>query len=254
MRITNPAFNYDQHGHRYSAYRRTDPRIAAYVHEALGDAKTVLNVGAGAGSYEPEDRYVVAIEPSAVMRLQRLRQGKAPAIIGKADSLPFDGNAFDASMAMVTVHHWPDVRRGLQELRRVTKDRVIVMTADPDALDLYWTKEYFPELIEVERQRYPKIEVIKEALGNNCQVISIPVHLDCVDGFQEAFYGRPEAFLEKEVRQAQSAWGFLDSGMEDVLVKRLADDLASGVWDEKYSHYRTQPTFTGCIMLIVGMP
>lgn len=252
MQIKNPAFNYDKHCQQYSGYRQTDPRIAAYVYDALADAKTILNVGAGAGSYEPADKYVVAVEPSAVMRAQRIINGKTPAIIGTADALPFDDNAFDASIAMVTVHHWQDIHKGLKELRRVTKNQILIMTFDPDALDNFWNAHYFPELIEIEKARYPTLDLIVNALGGNCEVKSIPIPLDCVDGFQEAFYGRPEAFLEKEIRKAQSAWSFLEDGMEDILVLRLSDDLASGEWDKKYGHYRTQPTFTCALKLIVA--
>lgn len=254
INIENPAFDYDKHGQKYSGYRQTDPRIAAYVEKTLNDAVTVLNVGAGAGSYEPEDKYVVAVEPSAVMRSQREKNGKAPAIIGTADHLPFDDNAFDASMAMVTVHHWPDIAAGLKELRRVTKGVVVIMTFDPDALNDFWNANYFPELIEVERQRYPKLDAITSALGGNCEIQKIPIPLDCIDGFQEAFYGRPEAFLEKEVRKSQSAWGFLPEGVEDKLVKNLADELQSGEWDRKYGQYRTMPFFTCALRLIIARP
>lgn len=253
VNIKYPAFNYDKLGQMYSGYRRTDPRIAAYVSRALGDAKTILNVGAGAGSYEPADRYVVAVEPSAVMRSQRANNNKVPAIRASAGELPFDDDAFDASMAMVTVHHWPDMRKGLQELRRVTKDRVVVMTFDPDALDNFWNAQYFPELIAVEKARYPKIDFIKECLGGSCEVIEVPVPFDCTDGFQEAFYGRPEAFMEKGVRQSQSAWGFLPEGMEEELVQRLAGELASGAWDKKYGHFRTQAEFVCALRLIVSV-
>jgi len=254
MKIENPAFDYDTHGQKYSGYRQTDPRIAEYVTKALADAKTILNVGAGAGSYEPTDRYVVAVEPSVVMRAQRIKNGKTPAINAKADHLPFDDNAFDASMAMVTVHHWPDINKGLKELRRVTKNQVVIMTFDPARLDNFWNATYFPELIEVEKARYPTIDLIKTSLGGTCEVVPIPIPLDCVDGFQEAFYGRPEAFLEKEVRLSQSAWGFLPAGLEDKLVKTLADDLKSGEWDKKYGHFRTAPTFTCALRLIVSRP
>lgn len=254
MKISNPAFNYDALGQTYSGHRRTDPRIAAYVHTALGNAKTILNVGAGAGSYEPEDRYVVAVEPSSVMRAQRKANGKVPAFIGTADNLPFDDDSFDASMAMVTIHHWPDIRKGLQELRRVTIGQVLIMTFDPDALDSFWNAQYFPELIEVEKARYPTIDFITDALGGNCAVQPIPIPLDCVDGFQEAFYGRPEAFLEKEVRLSQSAWGFLEDDIQEKLIKRLADDLASGAWDKQYGHFRTQPFFTCALRLIIAKP
>lgn len=252
MKISNPAFDYDKLGQKYSGHRQTDPRIAQYVHTALADAKTVLNVGAGAGSYEPTDKYVVAVEPSVVMRSQRMRNGRVPAINAKADHLPFDDNAFDASMAMVTVHHWPDMDKGLKELRRVTRNQVLVMTFDPDELDNFWNAHYFPELIAVEKARYPTIDFIKNSLGGNCEVIPIPIPLDCVDGFQEAFYGRPEAFLEKEVRLSQSAWGFLPGGVEERLVQSLKDDLESGEWDRKYGHFRTQPDFTCALRLVVS--
>lgn len=254
MKIENPAFDYDTHGQKYSGYRQTDPGIAEYVTKALADAKTILNVGAGAGSYEPTDRYVVAVEPSVVMRRQRIKNGKTPAINAKADYLPFDDNSFDASMAMVTVHHWPDINKGLKELRRVTKNQVVIMTFDPTCLDNFWNATYFPELIEVEKARYPTIDLIKASLGGTCEVVPIPIPLDCVDGFQEAFYGRPEAFLEKEVRLSQSAWGFLPAGLEDKLVKALADDLKSGEWDRKYGHFRSAPTFTCALRLIVSHP
>jgi SAM-dependent methyltransferase len=254
MDIKDPSFDYDKYGQHYSGYRQTDPRIAAYINRALGHAKTVLNVGAGSGSYEPTDRYVVAVEPSASMRTERLQNGRSPAIIGKADALPFDDNAFDASMAMVTVHHWPDVSAGLRELRRVTREQVIVMTFDPDSLHLFWNAHYFPELIAIERARYPPIDTIVNALGGSCEVVAVPVPLDCTDGFQEAFYGRPEAFLKKEVRQAQSAWGFLRPGLEDEYVRSLGADLASGAWDRRYGHFRTQPFFTCALRLVIARP
>lgn len=252
MKIENPAFNYDKLGQKYSGHRQTEPKIAEYVNKALGNAKTVLNVGAGAGSYEPTDRYVVAVEPSLVMRQQRLANNKIPAINAKGDTLPFDDNSFDATMAMVTIHHWPDMDKGLKELRRVTKEQVIIMTFDPDALDNFWNVHYFPELIAVEKARYPTIEFIKNSLGGNCEVVEVPIPLNCVDGFQEAFYGRPEAFLEKEVRLSQSAWGFLSEEVQDRLVKALEDDLNSGEWDRKYGHFRTEPLFTCALRLIIS--
>lgn len=254
MYIENPAFDYDKLGQKYSGYRRTDPRIAARVHEVLRGARTLLNVGAGAGSYEPDDMYVVAVEPSAVMRAQRLAHNKVPAVNAVAGDLPFDDGAFDASMAMVTVHHWPDMGKGLRELRRVTKHQVVVMTFDPAHLDDFWNAYYFPEVIAVEKARYPSVDFIRKSLGGQSEVLAVPIPLDCVDGFQEAFYGRPEAFLHKDVRLSQSAWGFLDDGLEDVLVKRLADDLATGEWDKKYGYLRTQQTFTCALRLIVARP
>jgi SAM-dependent methyltransferase len=254
MKITNPAFNYDEHGKQYSGQRKTEPAIAAYINRALGDAETVLNVGAGAGSYEPDDRCVIAVEPSSAMRAQRIQNGKSPAIIASGDSLPFDNQSFDAVTAFVTVHHWPDMTKGLQELRRVSRGPVIVMTFDPDALDRFWNAEYFPEVIDVEKQRYPTIQFIVDALGGNCEVWEIPVPLDCADGFQEAFYGRPEAFLHSEVRKAQSAWGFISAEQQENIVKRLAEDLLSGEWDRKYGHYREEPFFTCALRLVIANP
>jgi len=251
INLENPAFDYDKLGQNYSSYRQTDPGIAEYVNNALGDAKTVLNVGAGAGSYEPNDRYVIAVEPSLVMRKQRIKNDLFPAINARGDELPFDDNSFDATMAMITIHHWPDIDKGLKELRRVTKDQVIIMTFDPDKLDNFWNADYFPELIAVEKARYPTIEFIKKSLGGTSEVVPIPIPLNCVDGFQEAFYGRPEAFLEKEVRLSQSAWGFLSDEVQNALVKRLKDDLKSGEWDRKYGHFRSEPTFTCALRMII---
>ena len=252
MKMDNPAFNYDKHGQQYSAHRQTDPRIAAHVFQALEDANTILNVGAGAGSYEPPNKYVVAVEPSSMMRQQRIAKGKVPAINARAEDLPFDDNAFDAAMATVTIHHWLDMEKGLKELQRVSKKKVVIMTFDPACLDDFWNAAYFPELIAVEKKRYPSNDFVIDCLGGQCEVISIPIPWDCVDGFQEAFYGRPEAFLDKDVRLNQSAWGFLEVGMEDKLVKRLADDLASGEWDKKYGKYRTLKEFTCALKLIVA--
>jgi SAM-dependent methyltransferase len=252
MKITNPAFDYDRFGHKYSGHRKTDPRIAQYVHSALNGAKTVLNIGAGAGSYEPSDAFVMAVEPSSVMRAQRLAKGISPAINAKADSLPFDDKSFDASMAMVTVHHWPDIAKGLTEMRRVTKGECVILTFDPEALDLFWNAHYFPELIAVEKARYPKISHLKACLGPNTEVLEIPIPLDCLDGFQEAYYGRPEAFLENSVRDAQSAWGFLDAATQNTLVKRLADDLETGAWDAKFGHFRSMQSFTCALRLLVA--
>ncbi len=254
IEITNPAFDYDKFGQQYSTIRQTDERIAEYVLDELRDAHTILNVGAGAGSYEPANRYVVAVEPSPAMRKQRLANKKVPAINAKADELPFDDMAFDASMAMVTVHHWPDIDKGLKELRRVTKQQVVVMTFDPDALDSFWNAVYFPELIAVEKARYPTIDFIRNSLGGNCKVIPIPIPFDCKDGFQEAFYGRPEAFLDEKVRLSQSAWGFVSKDQQHEMVERLRADLESGEWDRKYGRYRTEPTFTCALRLVVAMP
>jgi len=244
-------FDYEAHGSGYAVRRRTDPAIAAHVRAGLGGARTVLNVGAGSGSYEPEGLYVVAVEPSAAMRAQRPAH-LGPAINARAEELPFDDDAFDAAMAMVTVHQWTDSVRGLGEMRRVTRGPVAVLTFDGTALDQFWLAEYAPELMSAERRRYPKIESICDALaGRHAEITSIPIPLDCVDGFTEAYYGRPEAFLEPAVRRSQSAWGFVEADAEERAVRRLREDLSSGAWDERYGALRTQPYFVGSLRLVV---
>lgn len=245
-------FDYERFGRRYSAHRRTDPRIAALVQGHLGSARTVLNVGAGAGSYEPADRAVVAVEPSAQMRSQR-PAGLGPAIEARAEELPFGDHAFDASMATVTIHQWSDPVAGLTEMRRVTSGPVVVLTFDGDELDQFWLARYAPELIEAERRRYPAIDTVRSVLGE-ASVETVPVPLDCSDGFTEAYYGRPERFLDDEVRRSQSAWGFVDAQTESRSVERLARDIASGEWDRHHGHLRDQERYLGSLRLVVGRP
>jgi SAM-dependent methyltransferase len=246
-------FDYEAGGSGYAARRRTDPRIAALVHAALGDAVTVVNVGAGAGSYEPEDRDVTAVEPSASMRGQRPAH-LAPAIDAVAEDLPFADDSFDAAMASVTVHQWPDADQGLRELRRVSRGPVVILTFDGDALKKFWLAEYAPELIAAERLRFPAISRIQAVLGGISVVTAVPVPIDCVDGFTEAYYARPEQFLDPAVRQSQSAWGFVDSAVADRYVARLRDDLESGVWDRRFGALRSMPEFAGSLRLISARP
>jgi SAM-dependent methyltransferase len=243
--------DYAKHGVGYAAKRRTDPRIAARVLQALGDARTIVNVGAGTGSYEPADRHVIAIEPSAAMRAQR---GKhlAPAIHGVAEQLPLDDQSVDASMALVTIHQWRDLDKGLSELRRVTRGPIVVLTFDGEALDRYWLAHYATEMIAVERGRYPKIQKLCDALGRLTEVQVVPIPSDCIDGFTEAYYARPEAFLDDDVRRSQSAWSFVSEESQLRSVKALGDDLKSGAWDRKYGEWRTKPQFEGSLRLIVS--
>ena len=248
-----PKFDYDRLGQHYAGVHRADPRIAVLVNAALGSARTVLNVGAGAGSYEPADRYVLAVEPSATMRAQR-PAGAAPVLIGTAESLPFDDGAFDAAMAMLTVHHWPDRVRGLREMRRVAKGPVVVMTFDPDANTEFWLSDYAPEFVDIERKRYGDIRVITEALGGSCEILPVPVAADCSDGFQVAFYSRPEAFLDARVRASQSAWKFLPPGAEERIIGAIARDLESGEWERRYGHLRSRATIQCQLRLIVARP
>jgi SAM-dependent methyltransferase len=187
------------------------------------------------------------------MRAQRSR-GLLPAVDATAERLPFDDGAFDAAMAMVTIHQWSDLDRGLGEMRRVARGPVVILTFDGDALDRLWLAEYAPELVVAEARRMPTIDRILAALGGTATVAEIPIPLDCTDGFTEAFYGRPERFLEPAVRRAQSAWGFVAPGVEDRAVADLRSDLERGVWDARFGTLRTQPWFVGAVRLVVAMP
>jgi SAM-dependent methyltransferase len=244
--------DYERHGRTYAQHRRADPRIAARIHAALGDARTVLNVGAGSGSYEPSDRWVLAIEPSATMRAQR-PAGAAPAIVARAEALPLDDGAVDAAMACVTIHHWEPARAGLAELRRVARARVVVFTFELDGLPA-WQKDYLHEGLVRERPRFPAIDDIAAALGGRTRVERIPTPGDCLDGFFEAYWRRPEGLLDPKVRAAQSMWALLKPGMEQRIVERLAAALQSGAWDAEHGHLREQENFDGALRLVISEP
>ncbi len=243
--------DYEQQGAGYALQRRADPRIEALVHDALGEARSVVNVGAGTGSYEPTDRQVIAIEPSETMRAQRPPH-LSRAIDAVAENLPLADDSVDAGMATVTIHQWSDLQRGLAELRRVARGPVVILTFDGDALDRFWLAEYVPELIAAERRRYPAIESIRAALGGTSRVVPISVAIDCTDGFTEAYYARPERFLDPLVRKAQSAWSFVAPEIAEQRLARLASDLETGAWDERYADFRRRPVFESSLRLIVA--
>jgi hypothetical protein len=155
-------------------------------------------------------------------------------------------------MALVTVHQWPDLAKGLAELRRVTRGPIVILTFDGDALDRYWLADYAPEMLAVERRRYPPIATLVEGLGGACEVATLPIPIDCVDGFSEAFYARPEAFLDPAVRRSQSAWSFVPEDVQARIVQRLGAELASGEWDRKHGAWRTKPSFEGSLRGIVS--
>jgi hypothetical protein len=245
--------NYGVIGIGYTQYRRPDPYIAEFIWKALGSAKTVLNVGAGAGSYEPTDRDVTAVEPSASMRSQRPAHLPV-AIDATAERLPFSDNSFDASMATFTVHQWQNLVAGLREMRRVTSGPLLILTCDPAELECFWLHAYAPEVIAIEASRYPAIQAIKEALGGSVQIASVPIPLNCTDGFSEAYYGRPERLLEPGARLANSAWSFTSDSVGERFVDELRRDLNNGTWDTQYGKYRSQPFFNGSLRLIVALP
>jgi SAM-dependent methyltransferase len=221
--------SYDTIGVNYSDLRKPDPRIEAVIGRALGSAKTVLNVGAGAGSYEPADRHVTAIEPSAEMIRQR-GVSAAPAIQGHAEDLPFDDNSFDASMAILTVHHWADKAKGLKEMRRVTRDRVVVLTYDPLHRG-FWLTDYIPELVALDEAQMPRMAAYEDWLGP-VEISAVPVPHDCIDGFLYAYWRRPAAYLDPRIRAAMSSFWTLDTVTEGL--RRLATDLDNGAWAQRY--------------------
>ncbi|MCK2215659.1 class I SAM-dependent methyltransferase [Actinomadura sp. ATCC 31491] len=223
---------YDTIGATYTVTRRTEPRIAARIWAALGGARTVLNVGAGTGSYEPPDRDVTAVEPSALMRAQR-PECAARCVAASAESLPFEDGSFDAAMAVSTVHHWPDPVAGLREMRRVAR-RVVVFTFDGGAewwRERFWlTRDYLPEVAGL-LSGWPQLAVLADAIGARAE--PVPVPWDCADGFFEAHWRRPEVYLDERVRRGVSVWARLGPDVERRAVRDLRDDLASGRWAER---------------------
>jgi SAM-dependent methyltransferase len=223
---------YDSIGATYTVTRRTEPRIAEQVWAALGDARTVLNVGAGTGSYEPTGRDVTAVEPSAVMRAQR-PAGAAPCVAAAAESLPFEDQSFDVAMAFATIHHWQDPIAGLREMRRVAR-RVVVFTHDSSQAGWcrrFWlSRDYLPEVADLLAGR-PSLTDLAGAIGARMEPVLIP--WDCADGFFEAYWRRPEAYLDERVRRGVSVWTRVGPAAEQRAVRSLRDDLVSGRWAER---------------------
>jgi len=243
--------NYGAIGTGYANYRQPEPAIEALILSVLGDARRVLNVGAGAGSYEPTDREVVAVEPSESMRAQRPAH-LSRAIDATAESLPFEDGEFDAAMATFTVHQWSDLERGLREVRRVTTGPVAILTCDPLEVGAFWLSDFAPLVLSTELRRYPSISRMAEGLGGEVDVIEVPIPLNCRDGFNEAYYGRPEMLLENRARRACSAWSFVDAEVAAGYVEALRQSLADGSWDRKYGFLRRQPDYNGSLRLIVS--
>lgn len=220
---------YDTIGANYADCRQADTRIAKAVEDAIGSAKTVLNVGAGTGSYEPSERRLVAVEPSLEMIRQRASMA-AKAVQASADALPFEDGYFEASMAILTVHHWPDKEAGLREMRRVTEGRIVLLTFDPSQRP--WLTEYLPELASLDGARMPRMTHYKQWLGS-VEISPVPVPHDCSDGFLYAYWRRPEAYLDARIRSGSSSfWAIRDiqTGLQ-----RLRRDLESGEWERRYA-------------------
>lgn len=222
---------YDTIGLNYADLRRPDPRIAQRIEDALGDAQSVLNVGAGAGSYEPSGRRITAVEPSAKMIAQR-PPSDATVLQGSAEDLPFDDKSFDAAMAVLTIHHWSDKAKGVAEMRRVTRGKLVFLTYDPSFRD-FWLLEYFPALITLDEGQMPKMADYETWLGD-VSVSPVPIPHDCTDGFLAGYWRRPAAYLDERVRAAMSSFWALGD-VSDGLA-RLERDLTSGEWERRYGH------------------
>jgi SAM-dependent methyltransferase len=231
---------YNRMGINYSDFRRPDPRIEAVVWDALGDALSVVNVGAGAGSYEPPDREVIAVEPSPVMIAQRPPQA-APVLEGVAEALPLDDNSVDAAMGVLTIHHWRDLGAGLAEMRRVARRRIVLLTLEPDAIDEVWiVKDYFPAAGVLDHEVMPSTATLRTRLPG-ARIETVPGPRRCLDGFSLALWDRPELVLDPDARRAASIWHRMPAEDTERGLERLRAELDSGRWDEKYGHLRTQP-------------
>lgn len=223
---------YDTIGLGYSTGRQPDPRVAAAILGAIGDARSIVNVGAGSGSYEPENKRVVSVEPSVTMIRQRPKQSPLT-VQAKAEHLPFPDDAFDCALAVLTIHHWSPVREGLSEMRRVAR-KIVILLWDQEVWDLFWLFDYCPDLRRHDRQRAVAISTIAEALGS-CRVIAVPVPHDCLDGFHGAFWRRPAAYLDPEVRSRMSGFAQMPRHSYEPGLARLASDLADGTWQRKHA-------------------
>ncbi len=244
---------YDTIGHGYSRTRREDPRFRDRIHAALGDARTVVNVGAGSGGYEPRDRHVVAIEPSDVMAAQR-PPDLAPAIRASAGCIPLRDDSVDAAMAILSVHHWDQEREtGVRELRRVARDAVVILTFDGSISGAMWLMaDYLPEVVALDLQIFPSPSLLAEWLGGDVRIEKVPVPSDTPDWMLASFWAHPERVLDAGARAATS--GF--ARMPDAVVQRVAfevsRDLASGSWDDRYGHLRALEALDVGLRLIVA--
>ncbi|MGO9873709.1 MAG: class I SAM-dependent methyltransferase [Acidimicrobiia bacterium] len=243
---------YDQIGLSYTRTRRTDPRVAAQIYGAVGDARRIVNVGAGTGSYEPPDRMVVAVEPSPTMYRQR-PAGAAPVVRASAERLPFADRSFDAALAIFTVHHWTDTQRGLEELRRVAR-RQVVLSFDAVVEQNFWlVEEYFPEMaaLDAASTGYTSSEIARVLDVRSVEPVMVPA--DCIDGFAACFWNRPEAYTDPDVQAGISGLARLDHEVRARGTEHLRADLASGAWDARFASLRTLTQLdVGYRLLVAG--
>jgi SAM-dependent methyltransferase len=230
---------YEAIGHGYARTRREDPRLAAVIHEALGDAKTVVNVGAGAGSYEPRDRHVIAIEPSDVMAAQR-PPDRPPAIRATAGRLPLRDSSADAAMAILTIHHWDhEQERGVHELRRVARDAVVILTYDPQVSGQMWLMaDYLPEVAELDLEIFPGTDQLAAWLGGRTEIHAVEIPRDTPDWMLGSFWAHPERVLDPHARKATSGFARMDDRIVDRVLDTLSADLRDGTWDRRHGRLR----------------
>jgi SAM-dependent methyltransferase len=243
---------YERIGRDYASTRREDPRLRARLHAALGDARTVVNVGAGAGSYEPADRHVVAIEPSDVMAAQR-PPGLAPAIRATAGSLPLRDGAVDAAMAVLTLHHWDAEReRGVRELRRVARGPVVVLTYDPQVSARMWLMaDYLPEVAELDLRIFPPPDQVAEWLGG-ARVETVPIPRDTPDWTLGSFWAHPERVLDARARANTSGFARMPAEVVERVVRDLRRDLEDGTWEARHGELRRLDELDVGMRLIVA--
>ena len=244
---------YDHIGGGYSLTRREDPHISSAIRSALGDARSVVNVGAGTGSYEPDDRYVIAVEPSDVMAAQR-PPTIPPALRASAAELPLRDNSADAAMAVLTIHHWDDeLERGIQEMRRVARDRVVILTYDPLVSGEMWlTADYLPEVAELDRRIFPAPELLVSWLGGRTRIDVVPIRRETPDWMLGSFWAHPQRVLDEHARNATSGFARMDASVVQRVVRDVRRDLENGVWDERHGHLRKLDAFDAGLRLIVS--
>jgi SAM-dependent methyltransferase len=253
VNANNP--RYDRIGHGYASTRREEPRIAARIQSALGDARTVVNVGAGAGSYEPRERQVIAIEPSDVMAAQRPRE-LAPAIRASAHDLPLRDASVDAALSVLSLHHWDDQReQGVRELRRVARGPVVLVTCDPHVSCSWWLmSDYLPEVAALDGRTFPSMSRLAGWLGGTTSVEVIPIPRDCTDWMLLSFWAHPERVLDPIARNATSGFARLEPAIVERCVESMSRDLASGLWHERHGHLRALDEFDAGLRLVVSTP
>jgi len=245
---------YDTIGHGYSHTRREDPRFRAQIHAALANARTVVNVGAGTGAYEPRDRHVIAIEPSDVMAAQRSRD-LAPAIRASAGSIPLRDRSVDAAMAVLSVHHWDEEReKGVRELRRVARGAVVILTYDATISGEMWLMaDYLPEVAALDLRIFPPPEQLAECLGGDVRIDTVPIPRDTPDWMLGSFWAHPERVLDANARAATSGFARMPTHVVDRAVSEVSRDLASGRWDDRYGHLRSLDALDVGLRLVVAM-